>query len=180
MRSIPKRLGWLIIPLFALLFPARAEEPVSRLVIFISTESLGPREFSIKNSAGKVLYTSKWKSGLPLLRMLSIPEGEHKIGIPGPLSAVTVGTTEKQQTFLEFSPYATEGGDIGVGIRAWRGSDNADIQRALSRIKEAGDADAFKLVTLTRDQIGEGLVFGTDPDWPNPFEPKPKPPPPEK
>ena len=181
MRSIFIRAGWLFILLVGFLFPASAaDDALARLILFVPVESPIAREFFIKNADGKVLYASKWKSGIPFFRELALPKANYKINfVNTPIASVTIGTALGLNTFLEFGPYVTQRGDVGVQIRSWRGSKDAEIEQALYKIKEAGDEEALREVKLPKDEIGNALFFSTDPPWPNPFE-TPKPPPPQK
>ena len=175
MRYFRKALPAVVSLLVALLPPPIASAQESRLTLFVKGESSFPVKemtFVVTDINGKILDKYDWSTSKPLYREFILPTANYKINIPGPISAIDIGTASGVSTFLVLAPYSTEAGEKGVQITSWRGQPSDTVENAIRELKTY-DPKALSPVRL--NVVGNAsLRFSTDPPWPNPFE-KPSP-----
>lgn len=165
------------IVVFLRLTAAQAQDLTSHLIFFSSDPLTDKEVILLTNEDKKGLNKIEWPSGLPLYRELTLPPGQYKINLTDILSSFSVETSDKAATFLQIDKYSSDSVEKGVQIKIWQGQPNSAAKSTVNEIKKSGFTKGLELVSL--GHFGNIINFNTEPPWPGPFTPTPKPPPPK-
>jgi hypothetical protein len=162
----------LLIVAISRLAAAQAQEPTSQLIFFSSDPLKNNEIIILTNQDGKELDKTKWPSGIPLYRNITLPSGQYKVNLPDIISSFLIETSDKAATFLQIDKYSSENLDKGIQITIWQGQPNSAAKSTVNEINKSGFTKGLEPVSL--GHFGNVINFNTEPPWPGPFTPTPK------